>query len=89
MYVKFCADLIEQNDVRKEQSNEGRWALKNIGSRFFSFFNVKVGLEWKNHFKMQPRESDLSSKQHHFLDSCHGFVMKMYFLCKNQNAIIL
>ena len=62
MYVKFGADLIEQNDVRKEQSNEGRWALKNIGGRFFSFFNVKVGLEWKNHFKMQLRESDLSSK---------------------------
>lgn len=38
---------------------------------------------------MHPRESDLSLKQHHFLSSCHGFVMKMYFLCKNQNAIIL
>ena len=48
VYFKFGGSLNEQNDVSKEQSNEMQvdgTVSGNIGSRFFSFFNVKAGVE--------------------------------------------
>lgn len=53
VYFKFGGSLNEQNDVSKEQSNEMQvdgTVSGNIGSRFFSFFNVKAGVELKDNF---------------------------------------